>query len=129
LPFCTCQSYYRDKDTSPWVLIKSDATNLFYKWTPPTVNGKQVRIKAEVNSQSVYNWAERGGGNTNDKGNSIAVDRTKNLYYFVAGYLTSEASFGSNKLLSRGETDIFISKGDLNTGAFVHAVSGRRTRE
>lgn len=56
----------------------------------------------------VVPWAAAGGGGGSDVGNAIAVDAAGNSY--VAGYFTGTATFGTNTLVSAGNTDIFITK-------------------
>ncbi|MFA6545189.1 MAG: immunoglobulin domain-containing protein [Limisphaerales bacterium] len=60
----------------------------------------------------VVPWATSGGGDGSDVGNGIAVDAAGNSY--VAGYFTSTATFGTNTLVSAGNTDTFITKQDSN---------------
>lgn len=55
----------------------------------------------------VVPWAATGGGGA-DVGNAVAVDAAGNSY--VAGYFTGTATFGTNTLVSAGNTDIFITK-------------------
>lgn len=56
----------------------------------------------------VVPWAAGSGGPGSDVGNAIAVDAAGNSY--VAGYFTGTATFGTNTLVSAGNTDIFIAK-------------------
>ena len=60
----------------------------------------------------VVPWAAGSGGPGSDVGNAIAVDAAGNSY--VAGYFTGTATFGTNTLVSAGNTDIFITKQNSN---------------
>lgn len=56
----------------------------------------------------VVPWVAASGGGGSDVGNAIAVDAAGNSY--VAGYFSGTATFGTNTLVSAGNTDIFITK-------------------
>lgn len=56
-------------------------------------------------------WAKNYGGLRNEKGNALAV--TDNAIY-VCGYFEDTATFGNTRLISKGSTDIFVMKTDLN---------------
>ena len=60
----------------------------------------------------VVPWVVAGGGGGSDVGHAIAVDAAGNSY--VAGYFNGTATFGTNTLVSAGNTDIFITKQDSN---------------
>ncbi len=66
----------------------------------------------------VVPWAATGGGGGSDVGNAIAVDAAGNSY--VAGYFNGTATFGTNTLVSAGNTDIFITKQN-SSGQFLWA--------
>ena len=56
----------------------------------------------------VVPWAAAGGGPGTDVGNGIAVDTAGNSV--VAGYFTGTARFGTNTLVSAGNTDVFLAR-------------------
>jgi hypothetical protein len=60
----------------------------------------------------VVPWAAGNGGPGSDVGHAIAVDAAGNSY--VAGHFTGTATFGTNTLVSAGNTDIFIAKHNSN---------------
>lgn len=74
-------------------------------------------------SISSWVWAVNGGGNTNDWGNKVNLDKEGNLY--VSGYFEGRATFGSNEITSIGGSDYFLGKyfptGNLT---WIHSVEG-----
>ncbi len=71
-----------------------------------------------------YLWAKSMGGTSSDIGYSIAVDASGNVYTtgFFAGTADFDPSANTANLISKGSTDIFVSKLDA-TGNFVWAKS------
>ena len=67
-------------------------------------------------------WAKQLGGTSHDKGWSIAVDTSGNVY--TAGYFQGTADFdpgtGTFNMSSAGQSDIFVSKLDAS-GNFLWA--------
>jgi len=86
-----------------------------------TAVGSQDIFISKLDSNGDFVWAKRMGGTGFDRGNSIAVDVTGNVY--TIGYFESTADFdpenGVFELTSAGG-DMFISKLDSN-GDFVWA--------
>ena len=56
-------------------------------------------------------WAKSYGGLKNEKAFSLAL--TNNAIY-LCGYFEDTATFGNTTLISKGETDVFVMKTDLN---------------
>ena len=79
---------------------------------------------SKLDSSGNLLWAKKMGGTSFDRGNSIAVDASGNVY--STGYFFTTADFdpgvGVSDLISKGAYDIFISKLDSN-GNFVWAKS------
>jgi hypothetical protein len=74
------------------------------------------------NAQPFYNWAKRIGGGNIDRGNSMTVDASGNVYttgVFV-GTVDFDPGTGVQNLVSTGNSDIYISKLDA-TGRLVWA--------
>lgn len=72
-----------------------------------------------------YEWARSMGGSNYDQSNSVAVDKSGNVY--TTGFFTGKSDFNPDTkdtfyLTSNGGTDIYISKLDAN-GKFVWAVN------
>lgn len=72
-------------------------------------------ILFSINSKAqapVYQWAKSAGSTTADRGNTIGVDASGNVY--VAGAFTGTADFdpgaGTVNLVSNGGTDLFFAK-------------------
>lgn len=65
-------------------------------------------------------WVRTAGGVKWDTLTSMAVD--SGGYTYIAGYFADTAFFGTTKLVSTGDLDIFVAKLDSN-GQFVWAVS------
>jgi hypothetical protein len=55
-------------------------------------------------------WAKGAGGGSNDEGYSLSSDPSGNIY--LAGYFTQPANFGTIKLTSAGQADMFLAKYD-----------------
>ena len=82
-----------------------------------------LALSLGVNAQD-FEWAKSVGGSDNERGNSIAVDSTGNVY--TTGYFEGTVDFdpgtGTTNLTSKGDYDIFIQKVDA-AGNFVWAKS------
>ena len=70
-----------------------------------------VSYSFEGRSQT-YKWVQQAGGTSVDAGNAIYADDWGNIY--VTGHFEGTAIFGSDTLISRGWTDVFIAKYDSN---------------
>jgi len=66
-----------------------------------------------LSAQTPYwQWAKQAGAEFADEGRGIFVDANGNTY--VSGYFSGTVVFGSQTLMSSGDTDIFISKIDVS---------------
>ncbi len=72
------------------------------------VNGFVVKYSP----QGVPLWASSATGSGNTRAYSIALTPSGELYW--AGYYEASAAFGSNTLLSKGDSDVFLAKLDNN---------------
>ncbi|MBL7998629.1 MAG: SBBP repeat-containing protein, partial [Candidatus Kapabacteria bacterium] len=83
--------------------------------TTLTSAGQADVFVVKINSSGAWQWAVRGGGNSNDYGfGGIAVDASANVYITgTFAYQGSSATFGSTTLNSVGSADMYIAK--LNT--------------
>lgn len=90
----------------------------------PTYNG-EVYL-ASLNSAGVFRWVQRAGGDSQDRGEAIALDGKGNLY--TTGDFSGVAAFGSTVLASAGGSDAYVAK--LTTaGAWVSAVRAGGTAD
>jgi hypothetical protein len=71
---------------------------------------------SKLNSSGNFVWAKRMGGVNDDKGYSIAVDLSGNIYTtgYFAGIVDFDPNVGTANLTSAGLEDIFVSKLDGN---------------
>ena len=69
----------------------------------------------KISPQGEVLWAERGGGDSNDKASGVVCDSEGNVY--VVGTILGTVTFGGTEYFSYGEKDVFISQynsdGDL----------------
>ena len=73
-------------------------------------------LVAKLDPDGNYVWAVRGGGGGHDLGRDIVVDSSGNIY--VIGTFQSEATFGNDKLTTKGRDDVFVTKLN-NDGSYV----------
>ncbi|MFH1129818.1 MAG: SBBP repeat-containing protein [Pseudomonadota bacterium] len=81
---------------------------------------------AKVLPTGQFDWTISAGGTYWDKGNSIAVETSGNVY--VTGEFGDEATFGAITLSSKGNWDMFVAK-VLPSGQFDWALSAGETSE
>jgi len=92
--------------------------------TTLTSYGNHDVFVAKLNTNGDWQWAVHAGGPSQDKGFGIDVDSRGNTY--VTGFFAGNALFGSSKLTSYGNHDVFVAK--LNTnGDWQWAVRGGGT--
>ena len=91
-----------------------------------TSAGNDDVFVSKLNSSGDYVWAKTfggaGGGGDYDRGNSVAVDASGNIYTtgYFAGTVDFDPGAGTINLTSAGGTDVFVSK--LNSsGDYVWA--------
>lgn len=82
--------------------------------------GVEDLFLAKLNSSGQWLWTATAGGTNSDEGRSIAVDAQGNCY--VAGIFFGTTAFGSNVLVSRGQTDVAVAKAN-GDGAWLWARS------
>ncbi|MEN6445428.1 MAG: SBBP repeat-containing protein [Candidatus Cloacimonas sp.] len=112
---------YNDEGNSISVDSKGNSyvTGLFqgsttFGTTILTSSGNSDIFVAKLDSNGNWLWVKKAGGTDyyDCSGNSIAVDAKGNSY--VTGYFEDSATFGTTKLTSSGEDDIFVAKLDSN---------------
>lgn len=104
--------YYSDNQGDTWKDIVRNITNNSYDWNPPAV-GENLLVKAEVSPEPTYIWAESGGGKYVDAAKSIAISPDNNSIY-VAGYFNNVAYASDKFITSKGGTDAFLAKYDID---------------
>ncbi len=67
---------------------------------------------AKYNSNGVFQWAKKAGGNLGDYAYAVAVDSHDDIY--LTGSFFGNAIFGTTGLSSRGLNDIFLAKYDTD---------------
>ncbi len=83
--------------------------------TTLTNNGNYNIFLTKYNTNGNMIWAKSLGGKKSDEANSIALDASGNI--FVTGdFLSDTLCIGSDTLVNKGATDIFIAKAGSNTG-------------
>jgi len=80
-----------------------------------TSNDTLQAFVGAISTTGVWCWVLQGGGTFADRGSSIAVDESCNVY--VAGYYVLNADFGGNTLTGLGLKDVFVAK--VKDGCFV----------
>lgn len=88
--------------------------------TLSSLGGLDVFV-AKLDTNGIWQWAERGGGFVGEAGYGIAVDSAGNSY--VTGHFMWSATFGTTTLSSQGFADVFVATLDTN-GVWGWAVSG-----
>ena len=74
--------------------------------------GRDIFV-AKMDSQGNWLWCRSAGGSShNDEGNSIAI--TPDNCLMVTGIFQGTGFFGSDSLVSTGETDVFVGKIDFS---------------
>lgn len=76
-----------------------------------TSNGSEDIFILKLDANGNLVWAKNHGGMGKDRGTSISIDKSGNIY--TTGYFVQTANFNSSNLTSKGGFDVFISK--LNT--------------
>ncbi len=105
----TVKLEYSIDDGSSWNLITDTATGGSYAWhVPGTVSDRCLVRVTEVNYSFSNSWAKRGGGDGNDNGRAIAIDRQGNVY--VTGIFSSTPDFDGIKLTASGDYNVFLVK-------------------
>lgn len=80
-----------------------------------TAQGSRDIFVAKYASDNSLLWVQTMGSAGDDRGRSIEIDGSGNLY--VAGYFNGTVAFGSTNLVSAGSADGFVAK--LNSGGTV----------
>ena len=84
---------------------------------------------AKLNSAGTFQWAKGVGGVGADGGNGVAVD-SKTSESYITGDFVGSVSFGSTKLISAGDGDIFVAKlNSAGTFAWAKGVGGKGADE
>lgn len=68
-------------------------------------------ILVKYNSAGALQWLKMAGGKRNDQGNTL---KYANGFLYVGGFFEDTAWFENTMLVSRGNTDAFVAKYDMN---------------
>ncbi|MBI4946033.1 MAG: SBBP repeat-containing protein, partial [Bacteroidetes bacterium] len=95
-----------------------------YPLTAAGVDGLSDIFISKLDASGNFVWAKRIGDTDNDRGYSIAVDGSGNVYTtgFFRGTVDFDPGAGSYPLTAAGSQEFFISKLDAS-GNFVWAIS------
>jgi len=83
-----------------------------------TSEGSSDLFVAKLDASGNFLWAKRAGGNNNERGKSITLDNSGNLY--VTGDFRDTTMIGQTTMISSGSYDAFIAKLDAG-GNYVWA--------
>ena len=75
-----------------------------------TGNGDDGVFLVKYNPDGKILWAKASGGKKEDSGYSIDLDSQENIY--ITGYFADTASFDTQTIVSKGESDAFLAKYD-----------------
>jgi hypothetical protein len=70
--------------------------------------GAEDLFLAKLGASGQWLWTSTGGGTNTDEGRSVAIDSAANCY--VTGVFFNSATFGTNVVTSRGQTDVVVAK-------------------
>lgn len=100
----------------------SSSTN--FGGTPMNSIGGYDIFIIKTNSSGQVQWAQRAGGEGNDRGNGIAIDASGNVY--VTGTFYQAATFNNTTISCPSKTCTFLAKYD-STGQFQWATAAGAT--
>jgi len=84
-----------------------------------TSSGGSDIFVAKLDSSGNWKWVKKAGGSNWDRGNSITIDSSGNIYV-TGDYFSATATFGNTNLTGSGGTDIFVAKLD-SSGNWLYA--------
>ncbi len=67
---------------------------------------------AKIDTNGIWQWAQKAGGTGDDRGYGIAVDSNGNAY--ITGFFSDTSYFGTTLLTSQGISDVFVAKINTN---------------
>jgi hypothetical protein len=102
-----------DGSGNSYVTGEFEGSASFGNTTLSTSGGVDIFI-AKYDAAGNALWAQRAGGNLEDRAAGIALDGSRNPY--ISGYFLGEASFGSTSITSSGVSDIYVAKLSSVTG-------------
>jgi hypothetical protein len=86
----------------------------FGSYTLSAAGASEDVFVAKLSSSGSWLWAVSAGGTGKDKGKSVMLDSSGNVY--VAGLYTGPATFGSLTLPSRSGSDVFVARLNASGG-------------
>ncbi|UOQ54523.1 hypothetical protein [Hymenobacter cellulosivorans] len=90
--------------------------------TSSSANRNQEVFVARLDADGQWQWASSGGGATDDRGSSLALDASGNVY--IAGSYQTAATFGPSTLNSPGYSSAYVAK--LNAAGQWQWATGAR---
>ena len=102
------QTIVTDSDGNSYVTGYFSGTAQFGNTTLTSVRGQNDVFIAAFNKAGMPLWATQAGGDRNDLGYNIAMDRNGNLY--ITGSFHGTIKFGNRSLRAPVYTDLFMAK-------------------
>ncbi|MFH1937462.1 MAG: SBBP repeat-containing protein [Bacteroidota bacterium] len=102
------QTIVTDSDGNSYVTGYFSGTAQFGNTTLTSVRGQNDVFIAAFNKAGMPLWAAQAGGDRNDLGYNIAMDRNGNLY--ITGSFHGTIKFGNRSLRAPVYTDLFMAK-------------------
>lgn len=108
-----------DNQGNSYVTGNISGTVTFGNITLKSIGNRDMFV-TKLDAQGDFLWAKSAGGSFLAYGNGVDIDDQGNCY--VSGWFNQKATFGSTVLTSNGESDIFVTKLDIQ-GNYIWAIS------
>lgn len=103
-------SIHVDSNNNILVTGRFSSNSITFGATTLLQAGSMDIFLVKYNAKGEILWAKGAGGGSNDEGYCVKTDGAG--YIYVAGYFTQPSNFGTIKLTSAGQADLFLAKYD-----------------